>query len=143
MVAIRQQGQMDGDIFGKSMKEVQGAFEEPITIFRWTGTTPGDQIKGIADQDTYIQIRATGVIGQLKAQDIFSSGGIYIPGDLQAELTIPVYGAEAQEGDWLEPGRKPDRVMYRNRAYYFVGHVDRKKLTQRVFWVGVMRQDGS
>lgn len=143
MVSFKQQGQMDGGLFSGAMKEVAGAFEEPVTVLRWDSVTVGNEALGVADTDNYLPIRATVVINELQAKDIMGSAGIYIPGDLRAEFRIPVYGAEAQAGDYLAAGHKPDRVMYRNRYYYFVGHVDRKKLTERVFWVGVLRQDGA
>ncbi len=143
MPSIRQQGQMDGAIFSGAMKEVAGAFEEPVTVLRWTGVTAGNPGQGVPDTDIFQNIRTTAVIKTLTAKDTFGTAGIYVPGDLQAEFRIPVYGAEAQSGDFLAPGTRPDRVLYRNRAYYFVGHVDRKKLTERVFWVGILRQDGA
>lgn len=143
MVSIKQSGQIDGNLFNLAAREVDAAFGEPMTVKRWTGKTGGDQLKGIAATDTYLMIRATATVKSLQAKDVYFSGSIYVPGDVQADFLIPVYGAEAQQGDNLTPGHRPDTVIYRNREYYFVGHVDRKKLNSRWYWVGVLRQKGS
>lgn len=143
MVAIKQQGQIDGGMFPTAEREVAGAFEEPMLVRRWTGASGGDPAQGIAQADAYTDIRCTANVTDLVAQEIYFTGSIYVAGDVRAEFRIPVYGAEAESGDNLTAGRNADRVIYRNREYKFVGHVDRKKMTDRWYWVGVLRQTGS
>lgn len=143
MVSIKQTGQLDGNAFNLAMREVSPVFEEPVLVKRWTGKTGGDRLQGIAATDTYLTIRTKANIRSLDAKSILLADSLYTNGDLQADFTLEVFGAEAEQGDFLNPGRRPDLVVYRNRTYYFVGHVDRKRLNSRWYWVGVLRQKGS
>lgn len=143
MPGIKQQGQIDGGMWPQAEREVSGAFEEPIYIKRWTSAAGGDPADGVAETDTFLMIRTMGNVTELSAQETFLPGSIYVAGDLRAEIRIQVFGGEAGDGDNLTPGRRPDRAVYRNREYKFVGHVDRKKMTDRWYWVGVLRQAGS
>lgn len=143
MVSIKQQGQIDGGFFLGAEKEVSGAFEEPIYLQRWSSASGGDPADGVAKTDTFVQFRTMANVTELSAQETFLPNSIYVLGDIRAEFRIQVFGAEAGQGDNQTPGRRPDRVLYRNRQYYFVGHVDRKKMTDRWYWAGVLRQVGS
>ncbi len=143
MPNIRQQGQIDGGMFPDAMVEVSGAFEEPITIKRWTGTTGGNPAHGQAPTDVYTTIPSRANITELAPQEIYFPGSIYVAGDIRAEIRLQVFGAEAGTGDFQTAGRKSDKVVYRNREYKFVGHIDRKKMTDRWYWVGVLRQTGT
>ncbi len=78
---------MDGAMFSGAMKEVTGAFEEPVTVKRWNGTTGGNSALGVAATDTFLNIRTTVVIKTLTAKDIFGTASLYVPGDTQGELT--------------------------------------------------------
>lgn len=143
MPGIKQQGQIDGGMWPQAEREVSGAFEEPITLKRWVSAAGGDPADGTAQTDSFLLIKVKANITELTAQEIFFPGSIYTAGDVRAEFRVQVFGGEAGAGDNLTPGRRPDRAIYRNREYKFVGHVDRKKMTDRWYWVGVLRQAGS
>lgn len=143
MPGIKQQGQIDGGMWLQAEKEVSGAFEEPIYLKRWQSSAGGDAADGVAETDSFVMIRVLANVTELSAQETFLPGSIYVAGDIRAEFRIQVFGGEAGAGDNLTPGRRPDRAVYRNREYKFVGHVDRKKMTDRWYWVGVLRQAGS
>jgi len=143
MPGMKQQGQIDGGFFLQAAKEVAGAFEEPMLVKRWTSASGGNPAHGVAATDTFLLIRCTANVTDMTPQEIYFTGSIYVAGDVRAEFRIQVFGAEAESGDFQTAGRKPDRVIYRNREYKFVGHVDRKKMTDRWYWVGVLRQTGS
>ena len=143
MPGIKQQGQIDGGFFLNAEKEVSGAFEEPIFLKRWISAAGGNPIDGVAESDSFLLIRVMANVEDLSAQETFLPGSIYVAGDVRAAFRIQVFGGEAGSGDFQTAGRRPDRAIYRNREYKFVGHVDRKKMTDRWYWVGVMRQAGS
>jgi hypothetical protein len=130
----------DKEFFTNALKETSGIFDEAVTLKRWTGTTGGDDAAGIAAQDVFVKIPTKACIKNLAAREINYPNTIYAQGDLTAEFTVPVYGEETGQGDGQPAGRRSDRVLYRNREYKFVGHVERKFLARRTFWRGVLRQ---
>lgn len=143
MPGIKQQGQIDGGMWPQAEKEVSGAFEEPVYLKRWQSVAAGDGADGVAPTNTFLLIRVMANTTDLAATEIYFPGSVYQAGDIRAEFRVQVFGGEAGAGDDLTPGRRPDRAVYRNREYYFVGHIDRKKMTDRWYWVGVLRQAGS
>ena len=130
----------DKEFFTNSLKETEGMFDEVVVLKRWTGVMGGDDAAGIASKDVFVNIRTTACIKNLSAKEINYPNSIYAQGDLNAEFTVPVYGEETGQGDNQMIGRRSDRVLYRNREYKIVGHVERKFLARRTFWKAVLRQ---
>jgi hypothetical protein len=132
----------EGDLFSKSIAEVEVLFEEAVTIKRLTGSTGGDDSGGVAVTPTYTQIATTANITALEAKEIMFSNATYALGDVRAEFQIPVYGPETYTGDLQTAGRGPDQVIYRGRIYKIVGHVMQVNFEGIQYWQAVLRQVG-
>jgi hypothetical protein len=137
---VMKMDKFDKELFTNALKETEGSFDERVTIKRWTGTTNGDDAAGIAATDNFVNIPTHACIKNISPREINYPNSIYAMGDLNAEFTVAVFGAESGQGDNQPAGRRSDRVVYRNREYKIVGHVERKFLFKRTFWKAVLRQ---
>jgi len=141
----------DGELFDVGMAEVSGDFEEQVTVKRFTGATGGDPADGQAPTKTYTSFQTMALIDSLSAQEQASPTGFFMAGDLRAEFHLQVYGSEGgaydgaagSAGDQQNPGRYSDIIIYRNREYKVVGHVDRIHYAGQYFWTATLRQSKS
>ncbi len=141
---MRQNGQLDGRMFRDSERELSTLFEEQVTVKVWTGTTSGNPAAGVIATDTYRIVPTRANISDLSASEVFRAASDYAVGDLQIELRVPVYGSISVTGqDGQTAPRKSDRVLYRGREYYFVGHIHQQKNAGHTAWVAHMRPTGA
>jgi hypothetical protein len=145
MVMIPSTAYPDGEFFDEGMAEVQGAFEEAVQLKRFTGTTGGDEVDGVAPTKDYTLVSTTALIESLSAQEAAASGGFLIIGDLKAQFRLQVYGSESGpidevNGDDQDAGRYSDVVVFRGRDYKIVGHPERIHYGGQYYWSVTLRQ---
>jgi len=134
-----QRGPVDGSFFKDALREQAGMFEEYIIIKRWASSSGGDEAAGVAPGDTFTNIKARANISEMSAREI-GMNDLYRIGDLKCEVRVEMFAGESYSGDEQTAGRKPDTIIYRNREYQIVGHVNRLFLANKNHWACVMRQ---
>lgn len=133
---------VDGSFVDDAIGEVAKAFEEPITIKRWTGKSGGNAARGVAATSSYTMIKTTAVISQLDARDINYPGSIFAQGDLKLECVVEIKGGESYAGDQATSARDADVIIYRGRDYRIIGTVNREHLHSRTHFAATMRRIG-
>ncbi len=141
-MTIEMMGPGDGDFIEDAIAEVATAFEEPITIRRWTGNSGGSAAQGVAATDAYTDIRTTAVISELTAKEINYPGSIFSQGDLKIECQQEIKGLESYTGDQAAAAKKSDLVVYRGRTYRVIGTVNREFLNSTTHFAATMRRQG-
>ena len=135
-----QGGPFDSEFMRDGIRDTQSIFGEPVTIKRWQSKSGGNPAQGTAATSVFLSIRARAVISEMQKRDINSPSSLYAIGDLNAEFDIEVRGGESADGDFRASGSNADQVIYRNREYRIVGHVNRINLSGRSHWAAVLRQ---
>ncbi len=143
MVVIKQLGPNDEEQFAEMIEEVAPMFEEPIQIKRWESETGGDAALGQKPTQTYQLIPTSASIEDVPAAEVVSPNSIYAMGDIRIQTKVEVFGEESETGDFQASGRRADRIVYRNREYRIVGHVQRQAFGSRVvYFSATIRQVG-
>lgn len=137
---VMRSDKFDKEFFTNALKETEGMFHEFVIVKRYLGMTGGDDAAGIAATEQYASINTRACIKNITPREINYPNTIYAMGDLVLEFDFAVFGAESTSGDSQTPGRRSDKVIYRNREYTILGHVERKFLARRTYWKAVCRQ---
>ncbi len=142
MVVINQQLPGEGPFLTEAVNEVAGAFEEAVTILRYTGETGGDAAAGIGATPSFTTIYSRANITALEPKEMAQPAGFYVPGDLHAEFRIQVFGIESFNADAQSAGRRADQVVYLGRTYNIKGHVAPINQDGVQWWQAVLTQVG-
>ncbi len=144
MVVVKQLGPNDESQFADMIEEVSPMFEEQIQIKRWVSETGGDPALGQKPTQTYQLIAASANMEDVPAAEVATVNSIYSMGDIRIQTKVEIFGGESENGDFQASGRRADRIVYRNREYKIVGHVQRQPFGSRVvYFSAVIRQVGA
>lgn len=131
----------DGSFFKDALREQSGMFEERILIKRWISTAGGDEAGGTRPSDTFKNIRARATISEMSAREV-GVADLFRIGDLKCEVRVEIFAGESYSGDQQAEGRKADVIVYRNRNYQIIGHVNRLHLRNKTHYKCILRQIG-
>ncbi len=142
MPVINQQLPGEGPFLTEAVNEVSAAFEEAVTILRYTGESGGDAASGEGATPAFITLYSKANITALSPEELAKPAGFYVPGDLHAEFRIQVFGIESYNAEAQSAGRRADQVVYLGRTYNIKGHVAPINQDGVQWWQAVLTQVG-
>ena len=103
-----------GQDFSKAIDDVIGAFEENVTIKKYSSRATDLPAEGTTPAIVYKLIQTTAVIDDIGLEKLTGRDGVFAAGDLQFQTRIPLAAPDDAAGT---PG---DRIIYDSVEYRLV-----------------------
>ena len=127
-------GIFDGQGINKAIKEVIAAFEEAVTIKKWTSNATELPAEGTTPAGVYTLIPSTAVIDDIGIEKTTGRDGVYAAGDLQFQLRVAMTAPTANP---YHPG---DRIIYDGVEYNLVQKPQIEYLDSIVYYTCIGRR---
>jgi len=133
----RMGGLNDNQQLGKSLNELVSAFEEPVTIKKWTSNAAELPANGVAPAGVYTSIVTTAVIDDIGLEKLTGADNVFAAGDLQFQTRIPLTAPLTGPSGSYHPG---DRIVYDGAEYKLVQKSMRENLSGTVYFTCIGRR---
>ena len=124
----------DNEEFNKATDELISAFEEAVTIKKWTSNGTELPAEGVAPAGIYTLVQTTAVVDDVGIEKTAAQDGTISSGDLQFQLRVAMH---APTNNPYHPG---DRIIYEGIEYRLVQKPMTEYLSGVVYYTCIARR---